>query len=415
MKPNSPGLALGLALACFLSTPFSNAECTLSSFEDGQVASAEDINCNFQVLESEISALSAATPPGRPTVIHVAKEGGDYDSLTTALGNLSSPGAVGGPVLVKIAPGVYQEPSRSQIFWNDVYIEGSGPGVTILEYADVEAAVWMQAIALRSGISNLTIRNSSGPALELEDTGPSYRPRDENSFYIDNVELNAVSSNTVSALKITGPVWARISQSYITAYATTSFKAVRGIEAIGLSELRLSDSIVWANGGFTTDGLRVTDASRLTVQDSEIRISRDQYELGEYSANVGAAVGINIIGTGLTREPYNLGGLVVVVESAPELQNGYGYGIQALAGARVRVFGSNINATSANGNPSYAARANGRSSRNANVGSRIDIVASRIAGDASCTDGCRNVCFVGSLLSEDNGAESSCTGLADPL
>ena len=60
---------LRFALTSFLSTPFANAECTLSSFEDGQVASAEEINCNFQVLESEISTLSGSISSGQAKVV----------------------------------------------------------------------------------------------------------------------------------------------------------------------------------------------------------------------------------------------------------------------------------------------------------------------------------------------------------
>lgn len=410
MKPNSPGLVLGLLLVCFVSTPFSNAECTLSSFEDGQVASAEEINCNFQVLESEISALSAATPPGRPTVIHVAKEGGDYDSLTTALGNLSPPVIVGGPVLVKIAPGVYQESVTSDILNNNVFIEGSGKGVTVLEYAQPEAAIVMEDSVLKSGLSDLTIRNTAGPGIMLSATNTSFIPNhDESSFYINNVEVNVSAPGTVTAIDISGPIWVTVTSSDVQAYATASgFTAVNGIKLDGLMEFKLSNSRVWANGGLLTQTFVSQDTRTITLSDSDFKISRLLQELGAYSNLVSAADGINIADSTQSRSGYRLRGLSVVAESSEAA--GTGRGIVATAGARVDVYASNIYAASGADTTAYAADANGA---DGTVGSRIDIIGSRAVGERRCTNGCRNVCFLSSIIPDDTSGDV-CTGVSLP-
>jgi len=399
---------LCFALTSFLSTPFANAECTLSSFEDGQVASAEEINCNFQVLESEISTLSGSISSGQAKVVYVAREGGDYTSLSAALEGMAGPGVDQEPVLVRIAPGIYQESATSQILQNYIFIEGSGKGVTILEYDQPEVAILMEKTILQSGLSDLTIRNTAGPGIMLSATSTGIIPdRDESSFYMNNVEVSVSAQGTVTALDISGPIWVTMMSSDLQAYATASgFTAVTGIKLDGLMEFKLSNSRVWANGGLLTQTFVSQNTRTITLSDSDFKISRILEELGAYSNRVSAADGINIAGSTQSRTGYRLRGLSVVAESSAAA--GTGRGIVATAGARVDVYASNIYAASGAEITAYAADAEGV---DGTVGSRIDIIASRVLGESRCTDGCRNVCLFSSVIPDDASGDV-CTGPA---
>ena len=404
-------LLLFSLMANFVLVPLSVAECTMSSFQDGQIARAADINCNFQVLESEISALSAATPPGRPTVIHVAKEGGDYDTLSAALGNLSSPGVVGGPVLVKIAPGVYQETATSHILWGDVFVQGSGKGVTVLEYDQPEAAMFMENSMLRSGLSHLTIRNTAGPGIVLSATSTGLIPtRDESFFSINNVEVIVSAPGTVTGVDISGPIWVDMMSSDVQAYATASgLTAVKGIKLNGLMEFKLSNSRVWANGGLLTQAFLSHDTRTITLSDSDIKISRLIQELGDYSDFVATADGITISGSTQSQTGYRLRGLSVIAE--PSAASGAGRGIVASAGARIDVFASNIFASSGANSTAYAADADGK---DGTVGSRIDIIASTKVGELRCTGGCRDVCLLSSVIADGTSGDLCVDPVPEP-
>jgi hypothetical protein len=211
----------------------------------------------------------------------------------------------------------------------------------------------------------------------------------------------------VTAVDIMGPIWVTMTSSDVQAYATaTGFTAVKGIKLDGLMEFKSSNSRIWANGGLLTQALFSEGTRTITLSDSDFKISRLIEELGDYSGFVSAADGITIIGRTQNQTGYRLRGLSVVAESSAAA--GTGRGLVATDGARVDVYASTIYARSGAGNTAYAADATGA---DGTVGSRIDIIASRKAGELRCTEGCRNVCLLSSVISDDSSGDL-CSGPA---
>ena len=401
---------LALIILCTFS-PYTLSECSLTTFQNGAVASAAEVNCNFEVLQSGILATEIELDTTNPSrILWVAKEGGDYTSLAQAVGQLDNffSSTNPDPVLIKIAPGVYQE-APTTIDITGVFIEGAGQGATILEYATSAPGISITNSRLENGISNLTIRNAAGPAVGISATANTFYDKTESYFRLADVTLEASSSNSVSAFTAAGPIWIEIRGSQISAQATTTLKTVKGISVENAEAFSLYDSEVWANGGFVTTALYSKNTDLVFVSGSAARVSRNLQFLGAYIANVGLATGIHVEGPVYGAAAHTFQGIQVNADSA--INTGTGRGIVAVNGARVRVIGSAISTFSGADNPSYGASATGVDPSSVNIGSRIDIIGGRIFGDKQCTSGCRDVCYLGVSIS-DGQLTTECTGPA---
>lgn len=400
-------LGVLIVLVSWSSWAFSN--CSVTTFVDGSTASAEEVNCNFQLLQSAVddleSDLSGASKPSR--IVWVAKEGGDYTNLVEAAGFLGSiQGASTEPVLIKIAPGTYQEVPADIEFRNNVFIEGSGQDATVLEYNSSLPALSISGTVVQWGISNLTLRNTAGPGVQAVATSNGVLLRDESYLSFKNVTLDVSSNNSVTALSTEGAMWVEIENSNIYAEARTAFKAVKGVSIADANTLFIAGAEIWANGGFTTVGLSTTGVGFVSVADSGIRISRELKFLGEYSDNTGVADAVHMVGQTFGVANHKMQGVQIVAQSAAG--TGTGRGVVAMAGARVVATGSIIEASSGCPSspclPAYAAAASGVAP-NTQLGSRIDIVGSSVKGLRQCSRdssgvGCRDVCYLGVMVGD---------------
>lgn len=405
--------SLTLVIFCTFS-PHTLSECSLTTFQNGAIASAEEVNCNFEVLQSGILATELELDTTNPSrIVWVAKEGGDYTSLAQAVGQLGNffSSTNPDPVLIKIAPGVYQE-APTEIELRGVFIEGSGQGATILEYTAGDPGILMTNSRLENGISNLTIRNTAGPAVGISATANTFYDKTESYFRLADVTLEASSSNPVSAFTAAGPIWIEIRGSQISAQATTAGKTVKGISVENAEAFSMYDSEVWANGGFVTTGLYSKDTNLVSVSGSAARVSRSLQFLGTYVANVAIANGIQIEGPVIGAAAHTLQNIQINAASANS--SGLGRGIVAANGARIRVMGSEISTSSGPGSLSYGAVAYGVDPSSTNIGSRIDIIGGGVSGDKQCISGCRDVCYLGVVIGDGQLTTAECTGLAAP-
>lgn len=404
---------LALIILCTFS-PYTLSECSLTTFQNGAVASAAEVNCNFEVLQSGILATEIELDTTNPSrILWVAKEGGDYTSLAQAVGQLDNffSSTNPDPVLIKIAPGVYQE-APTTIDITGVFIEGSGQGATILEYATSTPGISITNSRLENGISNLTIRNAAGPAVGISATANTFYDKTESYFRLADVTLEASSSNSVSAFTAAGPIWIEIRGSQISAQATTAGKVVKGISVENAEAFSMYASEVWANGGFVTTGLYSKDTNLVSVSGSAARVSRSLQFLGTYVANVAFANGIQIEGPVIGAAAHTLQNIQISAASANS--SGLGRGIVAANGARIRVMGSEISTFSGPGSLSYGAVAYGVDPSSTNIGSRIDIIGGGVSGDKQCTSGCRDVCYLGVVIGDGQLTTADCTGVAAP-
>jgi hypothetical protein len=101
---------------------------------------------------------------GPAQVVWVAREGGDYTKLSTALASITD-NSSSKPYVIKIAPGVYTETQMVNLK-DFVDVEGSGQGVTTLDCACGSVSAFTGAVVKADGVTaeirHLTINNSGG-------------------------------------------------------------------------------------------------------------------------------------------------------------------------------------------------------------------------------------------------------------
>src|SRR5438552_2403276 len=91
-------------------------------------------------------------------ILWVAKSGGNYTSIQSAINAAAAVASATQPYLVKIAPGTYTEQVTLKDF---VVVEGSGQYVTVIQYAAASPTVTVGAV---SELRNLTVINTRNAA-----------------------------------------------------------------------------------------------------------------------------------------------------------------------------------------------------------------------------------------------------------
>jgi len=176
----------GIWLAIFMmscSFTAQAAPCAWKEFEDGGVASADDVNCNFNLLdlstdynrtsiiniqsridqaEGDISNLAESTQKNRYRTVWVSKTGGDYTTLSDAVAYASSvlqSETIKEPFLIRVAPGNYFE-KATVVLSNKIYVQGSGREVTTIT-CDDQGCLDGVILYGRSGLADLKISMNS--------------------------------------------------------------------------------------------------------------------------------------------------------------------------------------------------------------------------------------------------------------
>lgn len=166
--------AILLMATAFSGFAYGEAPCSeITVFEDGTRALSGEVNCNFSVLENKIGSNNANIQKlAVNNVIWVAKEGGDYSSLSAAMNSISDASS-SRPYLIRIAPGTYFMQS-SQTVKDYVYIRGSGVDVTHLKCINSTNCSSILSFGnVKTRVSDLTVYNSGTGKIGIQVLGSS--------------------------------------------------------------------------------------------------------------------------------------------------------------------------------------------------------------------------------------------------
>lgn len=276
--------------------------CSWKEFEDGSVASAEEVNCNFNLLnlntnrnksaiiniqskidpyEADLSDLDESTQKNRYRTVWVSKTGGDYATVTEAVAYANSvlqSENIKKPFLIRVAPGNYFE-ATTIVLPDKVYVQGSGKGVTTITCADKGC---QDGIILygRSGVSDLKVSMNSfetqfarirGIFATQDFTKADCHPT------IDNVQVEMYPADGTQAIGIimdycdTGEV----THSKVTIYGGNSSGGASSVIGIKLGSLAkrpvtVSDSSIAVTGAGVVSGIESSGVGPSIVRDLDI-------------------------------------------------------------------------------------------------------------------------------------------------
>jgi len=228
-------------------------------FNEGDVASATQINQNFDDLESAIDHVL----PQR--VVWVADDGsGDYPSLSQALANISP--SAEAPYLIKVAPGTFTE-TTTVTLPAYVDIEGSGTGVTRIICDRCQPVNAGEYGAVIRAVSNV---NSQIRQITLEYTGSSASNQacgiyvngfQQATFSVLNVDILVDGPmNTAGLVANSAQIHARNLSVTVIDGGTFS----RGLHAIGPSRIELDSVRLSVTGASNDYGIDLEPESELS-------------------------------------------------------------------------------------------------------------------------------------------------------
>ena len=214
------------------------------------------------------TAVDAAPAPAR--VVWVAASGGDFTSVTAALASITDASATT-PYVVRVAPGIYDEPGgvTMQSF---VDVEGSGPTTTTIRCAcsaATDTGAGVATVRFGAGVTaevrGLTVVNTGGGAnatgVLFDGAGAGARLRDA------AVTAQGGTTNTY-AVHSHGSA-ARVDRTSITVTSTGGF--VEGVVVDGASVPVLDQLDVTASSSGSPRALLLVGSGQVVVTDSVVR------------------------------------------------------------------------------------------------------------------------------------------------
>ena len=147
----------------------------------------EVVKYNTKLLAWYCTTDAAGPDPSK--VIIVAKAGGDYTSIQSAISSIST-AAADNPYLVWVAPGVYEEQVTMAPY---IHLQGSGQGATVITKSDSSVTLYLAAY---TSLRDLTVINDS----TFYDTYALRARASDNVMgtLVANVEAQALDSGTNS-------------------------------------------------------------------------------------------------------------------------------------------------------------------------------------------------------------------------
>lgn len=202
-------LGKALSLISLWMVLISNSYCygdqSLVVFQNGEVADANDINSNFEILKDLIQNHSNQTPEN---ILYVSKSGTSFNSIEQALDSIND-ASDSNPYLIYVGPGTYII-SEPIILKPHVTVKGSGQDVTriIGNFISTDEST-STAVTLVSN-SNILDVHVENQATGTDQTFASALFADGNNIKVRNVSASAsgefaacaVLGNTGSELKI---------------------------------------------------------------------------------------------------------------------------------------------------------------------------------------------------------------------
>ena len=295
------GVLVAFFMMCWAFT--TQAEpCSWKEFEDGSVASAEDVNCNFNLLdlntnsnksaiinfldrisqsEADVYDLDENTQKNRYRTVWVSKTGGDYTTLTEAVAYANSVlqgESIKTPFLIRVAPGNYFE-AATIVLPNKVYVQGSGSEVTTITCVDKGC---LDGIILygRSGVSDLKVSMNSfetqfsrirGIFATQDATKADCHPA------IDNVQVEMYPADGTQAIGIIMDYCAsgEVTHSKVTIYGGNSSGGASSVIGIKLGSLAerpviVSDSAIAVAGAGSVSGIESSGVGPSIVRGLDI-------------------------------------------------------------------------------------------------------------------------------------------------
>lgn len=248
----------------------------------------------------------------------VALSGGDYTDIQTAINNAgtwckntSFPTGAGGPnCLIKVAPGIYYVSSTITTlfggYYNAIAIQGSGPGVTILQAQAGLASVATQG-AVCNGVNSgcvLMANRVSDLSVVFPGTRTSGYVASLSANYIDNVEINNTVTG-VTSIGILGLSNGIVRNSKVNVSGDVNNYGIYDGGGNGVYD----SLIVTASGGASTHAFHEASAAGYTNQVKNSRL---------FASGATTNVGV-----------YNSGGIINIHDCYVSATGGTSYGVQA--------------------------------------------------------------------------------------
>ena len=164
----SVAIVLAALATVFLPSVYAQSPCDFTVFQDASPALADEVNCNFTILQQATTTNQAITDLlsdditelTSPNIVRVAKTNAGFSDIGSALASIND-ASTENPYLLFVEPGVYQ--TENIIVKNNVHIMGAGKKATKLECDDCGSVLsWFGNGDLNLTISNLSITNTGG-------------------------------------------------------------------------------------------------------------------------------------------------------------------------------------------------------------------------------------------------------------
>ena len=209
--------------------------------------------------------FAPTTPLVPPNIVYVAPSGGDHASIQSAINATAAVASPINPVLIRIAPGTYQE----QVTLKDyVDIEGSGPNVTHILYGGAGGTVITGAQSEMRNLQVVNLNNASNPgANAIFQTSNTVA----GSTKLSNVSLVADGSADNLAVYVSGGALLINRSDVQSAPSGTQTTLEVGIFATGATAaVTFKNGTLAANAGSPQNAARQVSGAKIAIENAQL-------------------------------------------------------------------------------------------------------------------------------------------------
>lgn len=358
----------------------------LTEFADGTTASADEVNCNFQLLSGRIlvndndigSVNLDITRLRSANVLRVALDGAPFSKVSDAMASVVD-ASEANPYLIVIGPGNYT--TTDVTLKSHVYIRGSGEKTTTLSCNGCDSIFrWLESSPLRGRLSDLSIINEGGvQALKVVNFGDSC------IYEVQRASIAVLlGKGTPTAAILANNCSLEIDKTTISSSSTGA--AAYGIYTTDGISLSITDSVVSAYKGEPSAGVIALGTNRVNIKDTDVDING-----GNSAAMIDEAYGISVSGKETGRAGYYFEGVNVNVTARTPTA------VRAINGANVKIANSKLYARKLDEKAglSIALAIEGTETLGGSAfQSEARVATSEILGLRRCLTGCARICVV---------------------
>lgn len=285
-----------------------------------------DVNSDGTIDVVDIALVASAwNTNGTPANDHeliVAKQGGEYNSITAALNSITDNGP-SSTYLVRVLPGVYEE---QVVMKSYVHLQGAGPGITIISNL-ITGTLTLTGTATLRGAANARVSDLTVRHLGAGNTNVGIY-NDGNDFVVDNVQVQVANGATCYGIYVTSVTQTTIRRADVRSTCSDNNYGIYNISA----SPTIADSKVAVNFG-TDENFAIRNGNSLTaIRDTTVSADGAGDNYGIYSASSTITIDGGVL-DGTTASIFTLSDATSRI-SAAQLANGKnGAGTYACVGA----------------------------------------------------------------------------------